>query len=391
MAVSFYLEVYSSRKGRNTMRRSAKRILSVACVCGALTAMVATSSCTPVENARRPVSPARAPQPASRPTQSSIIYTAWPFDSQEATKRQGETARVLGIPKELTLHLNDKVTMKLVLIPPGKFMMGRLPNPRDPQDPDRQHEVTITKPFYLGVFDVTRGQFAAFVEDAQYRTDAEKEGSASAFAHSPGDNDPDALWIWVETKGIAWNHVGFEQTDDHPVVCVSHPDAEAFCDWLSRKTGKKVQLPTDAQWEYACRAGTATNYQWGDKPEDGKGWCNLLDVTAQAKFSSMMGFEWADSFTYTSPVAKFKPNAFGLYDMHGNVWQWCADWQDRRYYETRPKTSDPQGPASGDSWVIRGGAWSEFNEARVRSDFRYGAIKGYRSTAIGFRVAIPLN
>ncbi|MFB3892277.1 MAG: formylglycine-generating enzyme family protein [Phycisphaerae bacterium] len=98
---------------------------------------------------------------------------------------------------------------------------------------------------------------------------------------------------------------------------------------------------------------------------------------------------WDDGYIYTSPAGKFKPNAFGLYDMHGNVWQWCSDWLDRRFYDVHPKAIDPKGPYKGDTRVIRGGAWSE--GYRLESGFRYGAVKGYRSTSIGFRTVVPVE
>jgi hypothetical protein len=154
--------------------------------------------------------------------------------------------------KELTLDLGGGVMMKFVRIEPGEFMMGSPAGEKDRDDDEGpQHKVRITKAYYLGMHEVTRGQFAAFVQDAGYRTDAEKEGWSYAW-------DGNA---WGQVNGASWKAPGFEQKDDHPEVCVSWNDAVAFCAWLSRKTGTTVRLPTEAEWEYACRAGTRTAYQ----------------------------------------------------------------------------------------------------------------------------------
>jgi len=141
----------------------------------------------------------------------------------------------------------------------------------------------------------------------------------------------------------SWRNAGFEQTDERPVVNVSWNDAVAFCKWLSKKEGKTYQLPTEAQWEYACRAGTTTRYYSGDDPETLAKVANVADAAAKAKFPDRKyTIKANDGYVFTSPVGKFKPNAFGLYDMHGNAWQWCADWYDADYYGQSP-VDDPKG------------------------------------------------
>ena len=151
---------------------------------------------------------------------------------------------------------------------------------------------------------------------------------------------------------------GFEQTDQHPVVNVSWNDAVAFAEWLSRKEGKTYRLPTEAEWEYACRAGTTTRYFCGDDAEglaevgkrrgwDGPGKVSRLDVTIAAR----------DGFVYTAPVGRYRPNAWGLHDMHGNVWEWCWDWYGADYYKALTR-GRPAGPLEAADRVIRGGSWS---------------------------------
>ncbi|MGD0770129.1 MAG: formylglycine-generating enzyme family protein [Tepidisphaeraceae bacterium] len=285
--------------------------------------------------------------------------------------------------KEMILDLGNNVTMKLVLIPGGKFLMGS-PETEEHRNLDElQHEVTISKPFCLGVTHVTVDQFAAFVKDSSYRTDAEKDGWSYGVVVRDGN-------LVVENIiGLSWRHPTFEQKGDHPVVQVSWNDAQAFCDWLSKKSGKNVRLPTEAQWEYACRAGTTTAYPWGDSPDDGKGWANCADQSLKKmvfrQTSVGVGFfSWDDGFVFTSPVGSFKANAFGLYDMNGNVMQWCAD----RYgdYKEGP-AADPTGADLGDRRVVRGGSWS-CRPRRCRSAYRLAALPDVRIDRVGIRVAV---
>src|SRR5262249_37756723 len=139
---------------------------------------------------------------------------------------------------------------------------------------------------------------------------------------------------------INWRNPGFEQTDDHPVVVVTRGDAQAFCDWLSKKEGRYYTLPTEAQWEYACRAGSRSRFSFGD---------NEGQLPEHAWIVS-------NSDHKTHPVGKKKPNAWGLFDMHGNAAEWCLDWYDRDYYARSPR-NDPPGPLEGKNVVCRGSGW----------------------------------
>ena len=286
-------------------------------------------------------------------------------DSKEATTQaQQAGARGGAGAKVLTLDLGDKLTLKLVQIPAGKFLMGSPETEKDRDQEETQHEVTISKPFYMGITHVTVDQFAAFVKDSGYKTDAEK------------------------MDGRSWRNPSFDQKGDHPVVQVSWNHAKAFCDWLSKKSGKTVVLPTEAQWEYACRAGTKTAYAWGDNPDDGKGWANAADQSLKKKLPNVpfagKFFSWDDGFVFTSPVGSFKANTFGLYDMNGNAWQWCQDHYGD--YEKGAAT-DPTGADTGSLRVLRGGSW--FNLPRsCRSARRFGYDPGNRYDHIGFRVAV---
>ena len=284
--------------------------------------------------------------------------------------------------KELTLGLGNKVTMKLVLIPAGKFMMGSPETEKDRNEDETQHEVTISKPFYMGATHVTVDQFAAFVKDSGYKTDAEKDGWSLGIGIRDGKLAP------KKADGASWRNPSFDQKANHPVVQVSWKDAKAFCDWLSKKSGKTVVLPTEAQWEYACRAGTKTAYPWGNDPDAGKSWANCADQSLRKKLPNAPAeskfFSWDDGFVFTSPVGSFKANAFGLYDMIGNAWQWCGDnyWD----YE-KGAAKDATGADTGFPRPLRGGSWDS-GLRDCRSAYFDADEPGNRLDTGGFRVAV---
>ncbi len=287
-------------------------------------------------------------------------------------------------PKKIAVDLGGGVKMEMTLIPAGEFMMGSGESAEataeffnktcgenlliagifDGEHP--QHRVRITRPFYLGTHQVTRGQFRQFVADTHYKTDAEKG----------------------ETLGVySWRNAGFEQTDEHPVVHVSWNDAVAFCEWLSKKEGKTYRLPTEAEWEYACRAGTTTRYYSGDDPETLAQVGNVADAAAKAKFPDWKyTIKASDGYVYTAPVGKFKPNALGLYDMHGNACQWCADRYGAKYYTASP-LDDPTGPNSGFFRVLRGSSFCDGPDFARCAKRNMSAPDGRRNDT-GFRVSM---
>lgn len=304
---------------------------------------------------------------AADPATAPAVYAGWPFDAVEAQRRQQETAERLGVPAEVDLDLGNGVTMKLALIPAGRFVMG---SPEDEagrwSHEGPQREVTISRPFYMGVHEVTRGQFAAFVRASGSRTDAEKEGWADAL-----------IGLSVErVDGASWRNPGFEQTDAHPVVCVSHNDAVAFCQWLSTQSSRAVRLPTEARWEYACRAGTTTRFHFGD------------DDSQLQQYGWYGAWFGGHSRGPTHPVGQKRPNAFGLYDMHGNVWESCQDWYADSY--SNEGLVDPSGPASGSYRVLRGGSWL-ISPPYCRSACRGRSAPEYRTFNFGFRIAVDLK
>ncbi len=294
------------------------------------------------------------------------------FDAQEA---QEASAKQWGIPVETT----NSIGMKLRLIPAGKFMMG---SPKEEIDfwlklkqdgwykelllsEGPQHEVGITQPFCMGQTDVTVGQFRQFVKATGYKTQAEREGSAVRGFPNGG---------FKEVANTDWLNPGFAQTDDHPVVCVSWNDAVEFCQWLSKQEGKTYRLPTEAEWEYSCRAGSRGRWSFGD------------DEGELGDYARVGG----NSQHHSWPVAGLKANAWGLYDMHGNVEQWCQDLFDPNYYKTSPP-KDPPGPAAGDERVARGGFWLWDDAWWSRSAMRHKHNPAGRANFIGFRVALVVS
>jgi formylglycine-generating enzyme required for sulfatase activity len=295
-------------------------------------------------------------------------------------------------------QITNSIGMKLTLIPSGEFMMGSGESAEETEAffnktygedfqtgffkrEHPQHRVRITKPFYLGTYHVTRGQFRQFVADTHFNTEAKNGEKLGAY----GWNLDKKTWEFNEK--YSWRNAGFEQTDEHPVVIVSWNDAVEFCRWLSKKEGKAYRLPTEAEWEYACRAGTTTRYYSGDDPETLAKVGNVSDAAAKAKFPDWKyTIKANDGYVFTAPVGKFKPNAFGLYDMHGNAFQWCADWYGAEYYAASP-ADDPAGPHSGNARVIRGGSWCNSPDHN-RSAGRAGNTPDFRIFSFGFRVAM---
>jgi formylglycine-generating enzyme required for sulfatase activity len=271
--------------------------------------------------------------------------------------------------------LTNSIGMPLALIPAGHFDMGTRDSIEElmrlfPDAPasarewfSREHpvhRVGLTRPYYLGKSPVTVGQFDVFVRATGYLTEAESSGGAYCWTGNEMERDPKTNW----------RSPGFAQGDDHPVVCVSWNDATAFCKWLSEKEGNTYRLPTEAQWEYASRAGTATLWSFGN------------DQSRLGEYAWFNG----NSSKGTHSVGEKKPNAWGLYDMYGNVWEWCGDWLAEDYYRNSP-SENPPGAATGSSRVDRGGCWDD-PACRCRSAGRGRGRPVSRSIYLGFRVSL---
>lgn len=243
-------------------------------------------------------------------------------------------------PSKVGDTITNSIGMKLTYIPAGEFLMGSPRNEERRDDDETQHKVKISKPFLMGVTEVTQGQYKA-----------------------------------VMGKNPSY----FDGSDDLPVEKVSWEDAVEFCEKLSKKEGRTYRLPTEAEWEYACRAGTTTAFNVGDRPS-----VDLMNYNGDYTYNgSSRGVDRGK----TVSVGSFKPNRWGLYDMHGNVYEWCSDW-----YGDYPKgaVTDPRGPATGRSRVLRGGCWCHVPRY-CRSANRDRITPVNRNVYGGFRVSLDLS
>lgn len=285
--------------------------------------------------------------------------------------------RLAAIPSKVRVTTNS-MGMRFITIPAGKFRMG---SPAEDQEarPDEQPQidVEIGGPFELGQTEVTRGEFRRFVEATGYRTLAEREKGGFAYNARTQRLEPDI--------DSSWRRTGFEQTDEHPVINVAVEDAEAYCRWLTQETGETHRLPTEREWEYACRAGTTTKWSTGDDLDSVKQSCNLCDVNLERLYPfANWSVAWNDGYAFTAPVATYRSNPFGLFDMHGNVFEWCADrWPDTGY-DGRP-LSDPDEPMTPGSRIVRGGSFLSLTMF-TRSADRVGLGPELRNCIVGFRV-----
>lgn len=297
----------------------------------------------------------------------------------------------------------NSLGMRFVRIPAGEFLMGSEESPESyaesfPQY-DRQrflkladeapvHRVRITRAFYLGQHEVTVGQFRRFLQASGYRPESEADGTGG-YGYNP-DYDPATSARGDAFEGrhprYSWRNPGFPQGDDHPVVNVTWNDAAAMCKWLSETEGKTYRLPTEAEWEYAARAGTTTRYHSGDDPQSLLKVANVFDASSAGYWDKWSRYALAgsDGFAFTSPVGSFKPNAFGLHDVHGNAWEWTADWHDDGYYARSP-VDDPKGPEDGSVRVRRGGSWHTW-AFYARSSYRNWNAPDTRYTLVGMRL-----
>lgn len=305
-----------------------------------------------------------------------------PGDEGQALRQQAEQqlaqaqapAQAAARPAPVAAGSGDKACAECpatVLLPTGSFQMGSPAAEVGHSDSEGPlHSVRISQRVAVAKHAVTRGEFAAFVNATGYRSEAERGDGCFGWAGSK----------WEKSSRFSWRKPGFEQGDDHPVVCVSWNDTQKYIDWLNgRSPVKGWRLLTEAEWEYAARAGSSTPYPWGQQASHEH--ANYGQDACCGPLAS-----GRDRWDFTAPAGSFPANAFGLHDMHGNVWQWVQDgWHDN--YNGAP--------ADGSAWssggdqsqrVVRGGSW-EGNPQWLRSAVRSRGAPDYRISLSGFRLA----
>lgn len=288
-----------------------------------------------------------------------------------------------GLPTRIVHRASGIV---LVLVPAGEFHMGSPEDEPGHSKSESRHRRVIRKPFYLGESEVTVAQFRRFVRATRYQTDAERGTSdgnhdygRGAFASTTEGKPSPREW----TAAASWRNPfpflkDYRMRDDHPVIQVSWNDAREFCKHFG------LRLPTEAQWEYAYRAGSCTAYPWGDKPDDLKGYENVVDLAYKKRFDFQnVWFPFDDGVALLSPVRSYRPNAWGLYDMGGNLQEWCED-----AFKSYPQGTADESAAEGDQnsgRVIRGGSWLGADHSRAADRFVF--LPAGRRDFVGFRVA----
>jgi formylglycine-generating enzyme len=285
---------------------------------------------------------------------------------------------------------------EMVYIKAGKFMMGPTESASawikentgmlDWTLSSKAFPVTVSNDFYIAKHETTVAQYRAFVEDTDFETLADR-------GYFPVTWDRKNK-IWARQPGYSWAKPDFDQDDDYPVVCLSWGDANSYCEWLTLKAqeagiiedGWVYRLPTEKEWEYAARAGGTSVYTWGDDPEEAQFYANVFDATPKPDGEELLfaHFDSEDGFAYTAPVGQFKPNKNGLYDIQGNVWEWCLnDYFDYPQCGTGSKFFSEKYKYK----VLRGGSWDN-HMGSFAVTLRRVEKSSFASNATGFRVVL---
>lgn len=318
---------------------------------------------------------------------SDAAVPATAVEQQKQGQAKGKIPEPLITDPQPPCQFNPDQGPEMVLIEGGRFLMGSGGDEAGRYgDEGPQHWVSV-QPFALGRCEVTVREFQQFVKETGYRTEAE-EGKGCNTLNAKGES-------FETQKDKSWSSPGFSQNENHPVSCISFNDAQAYIAWLNLRTGVTFRLPSESEWEYAARAGTTTRFSFGDDPQAREQctYANGADISVKDKpFAKERTLaDCNDHYEFTAPVGSFKPNVFGLYDMHGNVWEWNQDcWHDS-YSGAPPDGSAWLAPGKGDceKAVVRGGSWFSYPRS-LRSAYRVGLSSGVAFYVQGFRLARTL-
>jgi formylglycine-generating enzyme required for sulfatase activity len=292
------------------------------------------------------------------------------------------------VKEESGIFVDPETGMEFKYVTGGCYSMGQSPTGKTElikvrgiekyqkaySDETPQHEVCVDG-FYMGKYEVTVKQWGAFIQESGYQTSAEKNAGKKNGCYSLKNNK------WTYASGRYWNNLGFPQSSNSPVACVSHSDVTQYINWLNQKSSKQYRLPTEAEWEYAARGGTGDSRFWGDAVD--KSACQYANV-ANSKKSSNNYFPCDDGHKWSSPVGSYNPNNYGIYDMLGNMWEWCSDKYDSNYYSNSLR-NNPPGATSGQLYTIRGGSWNG-RSSDIRAANRNWAEQDTRKSNVGFRL-----
>jgi len=287
----------------------------------------------------------------------SLLLLAFSFSCDQSGGAQNTSSTISEEAKRAVKLVDpSQIEAEMVLIDAGPFLMGS----NELTGAERPVHRVYVDAFYIGKFEVTNAQFKAFCD-------------------ATGRSYPEAEWSPDGETSLA----NFKEQPGYPVVGINWEDSVAYCQWLSQQTGKKYRLPTEAEWEKAARGGLeGQKYPWGNEEFDsgGRHQANCGSESDNDRIRKK------DGFLNTSPIGSFPPNQYGLYDMAGNVWEWCADYYDQNYYSSSPETNPP-GPSSGEKRSLRGGSWFG-GPQRMQCAARLWNYPLIRYASTGFRVAM---
>lgn len=314
----------------------------------------ATPSPTRIVTSTRTPSPSFSPSPTSTtPVPVTETPTLAPTLTPAASDTPAPTVPPPGEMREIAIA-DSPVSILVCWMPPGQFVMGSTSDESGHEEDEGPPRTVSVDGFWMARYEVT---------NRLYRL-KEPRHSSGSYMDSSLDGD------------------------DQPVVQISWRQASAFCEWLSQRTGLLIRLPTEAEWEYACRAGTTTRFFWGDEAAQACRHANMADASAEALRASQSARALcSDGYVVSAPVGRFAPNAWNLHDIAGNVWEYCADYYAVNAYES-PQTQNPRGPGQGSAYVVRGGSWADDGTAAARSAARSYTDPDFRGPITGFRFVV---